>query len=168
MLFPHITFETSLNFSQAHLIVDITASRALCAHYPACTLSPCCLYLNLSFYLHLEVTHQRCIFCMKNLSLWLNFYELRNTSCAHSVDILYTAQSSFPLLCYTQSKDTFEFAFVQSFLSYKKPLSYLHLFSFLCLAMLSSITCIEITPLSSYHRLAQDHLHTAFLLQLHP
>ena len=32
--------------------------------------------------------------------------------------------------------------------------------------MLSSIECIEIPPLSNYPRLAQDHLLTAFLLQL--
>ena len=52
-------------------------------------------------------------------------------SCAPSVDILYTARSFFPLLCHIQSKDTFAFAFLPNFFLYKKPLSCLHLFSFL-------------------------------------
>ena len=78
MHFPHVAFKTSLNFLQpTELLLPHWVHRRGQRTY---SLLLGCLHPNLSFYLKLEVTHQGCIFCKKNLSLWLNFHELRNTS----------------------------------------------------------------------------------------
>ena len=110
-------------------------------------------------------------FCKKKLvgvgallfSPWLNFHELQNTSCASSVDILYTVQSSFQLLCHIESKDTFEFAFVQNFFLYKKAFI---LFTFIFIPLSSNAFFHRDFTSFYYHRLAQDHLHTALPFQL--